>query len=77
MKYTKLEKHDTNSLLIDYLLNDQIVQNIVLIYIATKKWISMHVNKEYLGDLVVAFIMAVMIIIMFLFVGEWKLRSIM
>ena len=70
-------KRNTNLMMIDYLISNTIAQNVVLILMAIRKLFVTRLNREYLKDFVLAFFLSIVIIFIFLAVGEWKLRSMM
>ena len=70
-------KRNTNLMMIDYLISNTIAQNVVLILMAIQKLFVTRLNREYLKDFVLAFLLSIVIIFIFLAVGEWKLRSMM
>ena len=71
------KKHNANLMMIDYLISNKIAQNVVLILMAIQKLFVTRLNREYLKDFVLAFFLSIVIIFIFLAVGEWKLRSMM
>lgn len=64
-------------MMIDYLISNTIAQNVVLILMAIQKLFVTRLNREYLKDFILAFFLSIVIIFIFLAVGEWKLRSMM
>lgn len=71
------KKHNANLMMIDYLISNTIDQNVVLILMAIQKLFVTRLNREYLKDFILAFFLSIVIIFIFLAVGEWKLRSMM
>lgn len=71
------KKHNANLMMIDYLISNMIAQNVVLILMAIQKLFVTRLNREYLKDFILAFFLSIVIIFIFLAVGEWKLRSMM